>query len=141
MSLAKIKFVKEEIINSEVKESLMEYSKNKLKMDAYLEMGEIIEEEIIKMISNYYENLEKKIRGNNQARENIPSIEKIHQFYLIIKNGIPLSYDLSWGHYKELIKLQDLELIYYYHDRALKENLSVRGLHKLLKEEIFDDIK
>ena len=57
----------------------------------------------------------------------------MRQFYVIILKGATLSHQLTWSHYVEMLKIDNMEKLQYYIYIASKLNLSVRELRKRIK--------
>ena len=62
----------------------------------------------------------------------------MRQFYLLIQKGQTLSDQLTWSHYVELLKFNDVNKINYYIDVSLKNNLSVRELRNRINTDEYE---
>lgn len=54
----------------------------------------------------------------------------MRQFYLIFQKRDTLSYELSWSHYRLIIKIENDKARQFYIEEAIKSNWSVRQLEK-----------
>ena len=61
------------------------------------------------------------------------SLKNMRKFYLLEQKGPTLSAQLSWSHFKELLKYDDINIINYYINITTKQNLSVRQLREKIK--------
>ena len=57
----------------------------------------------------------------------------MRKFYILIQKGATLSHQLTWSHYVEIIKLNDVQEIKYYTYISETQNLSVRELRERIK--------
>ena len=59
------------------------------------------------------------------------------KFYLISQKVATVS-QLSWSHYVEILKLNDINIIVYYINISIKQNLSVRELRNKIKNNEYE---
>ena len=79
---------------------------------------------------------------------NISSLKRMRQFYLLYTKIIPssqiyiksatMSHQLTWSHYVELLKFDDINKINYYINQIETKNLSIRKLRKIIKEQEYE---
>ena len=60
----------------------------------------------------------------------------MRQFYVLSEKVATLSQQLSWGHYKEILKFDDINEINYYISITESYNLSVRELREKIKNKL-----
>ena len=147
--------IKEVLINNEINKRVKEYSKNKVELESYYNVGKMLYdagkhygEGIIK---EYSIRLTKELgKGYNAS-----SLKRMRQFYLLYKKIITpiqtfqksatVSHQLekwqtlaaksiTWSHYVELLKFDDTNTINYYINQVENRHLSVRELRKIIKE-------
>ena len=122
-----------------------DYSKNKSDLNAYYEVGRLIVEAHggearakygNKLIKEYSEKLTNELGKGYD----ISNLKRMRQFYLIILKGATLSHQLTWSHYVEMLKIDNMEKLQYYIYIASKLNLSVRELRKRIKLKEYERI-
>ncbi len=130
--------IKETLIKNEVYKKVKDYSKNKSDLKAYFEVGRLIVEAQggearakygNKLIKEYSERLTNELGKGYD----ISNLKRMRQFYVIILKGATLSHQLTWSHYVEMLKIDNMEKLQYYIYIASKLNLSVRELRKRIK--------
>lgn len=127
--------IKKQIINNEITKRVKDYSKNKSDLSTYYNIGKLLTEagkcygESI--IKKYSEKLTKEFGKSYSIRV----LYKMIKFYhFVASQKMPtLSAQLSWSHYDELLKLDDINQINYYIKIAKEFNLSVRELRQRVK--------
>ena len=136
------KAIKKELLNNEIYKKIKDYSKNKYELEKYYNVGKLLieaqgGEERAKygdgLIKEYSEKL-----TNELGKGNTPSaLKRMRQFYILIQKGATLSH-LSWSHYCELLKYNDIDIINYYINITLIHNLSVRELREKIKNKEYE---
>ncbi len=135
--------IKEQLINNEVYKKVKDYSKNRNELETYYNVGKlIIEAQGGETRAKYGDNLikefSKKLIKELDKKYNTTLLKNIRQFYLMLKKGPTLSDKLSWSHYVELLKLDDINEINYYIDISLKQKLAVRDLRFKIKNKEYE---
>ena len=134
--------IKKQIINNEITKRVKDYSKNKSDLSTYYNIGKLLTEagkcygESI--IKKYSEKLTQKLGKSYSIRV----LYKMIKFYhFVASQKMPtLSAQLSWSHYDELLKLDDINQINYYIKIAKEFNLSVRELRQRVKNKEYERI-
>lgn len=128
--------IKKQIINNEITKKVKDYSKNKSDLSTYYNIGKLLVdagkcygESIIKKYSN-------KLTQELGKNYSIRVLYKMIKFYNFVNSQkMPtLSAQLSWSHYDEILKLNDINQINYYIKIAKEFNLSVRELRQRVKK-------
>ena len=65
----------------------------------------------------------------------VRELRKIRQFYLEFKNCDALRHELSWSHYRMLLRVKDETARNWYMNEAANQTWSTRQLDRLLIEE------
>ena len=137
------KEIKNQFINNEITKRVKDYSKNKSDLDTYYNVGKLLVEAQggeerakygDKLIKEYSKRLTNEI-GKGYSTRNLKYIRK---FYLYIQKGQTLSAQLTWSHYVEFLKVDDINKINYYIDISIKNNLSVRELRNKIKSNEYE---
>ena len=132
--------IKNKIIDNEIYSKVKDYSKEKYKVITYYEVGKLLFE----AGNTYGESVLKKYSekltiqfGNNYSYRNLVSIRK---YYCIFKNEKmnALRSQLTWTHYRELIKIKDEDKIIYYINICRQYNLSSRKLIERIKSNEYE---
>ena len=129
--------IKNELINNEVYKKVKDYSKNRSDLNTYYKVGKLLNdagksygEGIIK---KYSDMLTKEL-GQGYGLSNLKNMRR---FYNIAKSQT-VSDLLSWSHYVELLKIDDINKINYYIRITEEQNLSVRKLRKHIKSSEYE---
>ena len=139
--------IKDLIIDTETTVKIKDYSKNKVMLENYYEIGKlIIEAQGGEEKAKYGNQLIKKF-SNRLALEigkkyDDRLLRKMRQFYLkfMDEKWASLKAKLEWSHYKELLPLKDINEIKYYMDITVKQNLTYRELHKRIKNNEYKNL-
>ena len=62
----------------------------------------------------------------------------MRNFYLFVEKGQTVSAQLSWSHYVELLKFDDINIINYYLDISVNQKLGVRELRYKIKNKEYE---
>ena len=139
------KEIKNELINNEITKRVKDYSKNRSDLTAYYNVGKLLSEAGKHygegVIKEYSEKLIKELGKKYSIRV----LYKMLKFYnFITDKKLPtVSAKLTWSHFDELLKLKNINSIYYYMLISDQQNLSVRQLRERIKNkeyERLDDI-
>ncbi len=132
--------IKKELIDNEVYKRIKDYSKNKYELERYYNVGKLlVEAQGGEARARYGDSLikeySKRLITEVGKKYNERTLRRIRQFYLLFKNEIwsTVSTKLTWSHYVELIKFDNVDLISYYINISINNNLSVRELRNKIK--------
>src|SRR5574344_650676 len=130
--------IKQELINNEIYKKVKDYSKNRSDLKTYYNVGKMLSEAgkcygegIIK---KYSDRLIKEV-GKGYGISNLKNMRK---FYLLLEKSQTLSDQLTWSHYVELLKFDEINIINYYIDECVQNNLSVRELRNRIKSNEYE---
>lgn len=137
------------ILKKEIQDAIDEYNENEIKLNTYLETGSLLNEAAgkygQKIIDQYSKRLEETY-SNDEAIKEFPNIKnnakelrKMYMFYRAIKNGMLLSYKITWGHYKILLNLDDLKEKNYYIKLCESKMLSIKSLKRLITKKNYQN--
>ena len=135
--------IKNELIDVEVYNTVKEYSKNRYTSEKYYNVGKMIieaqgGEERAKygdgLIKEYAVKLVKEV----DKKYDITTLKRIRQFYLMIQKGATMWHQLSWSHYRELLPINNINMINYYINICINQSLSVRDLKEKIKNKEYD---
>ena len=129
--------IKTEILNNEITKKIKDYSKNKSDLTTYYNVGKLLSEAGKHygegIIKEYSERLSKELN----KKYSVSTLRYMRQFY---ENGIHQSVpgELTWSHYIELLPLKNKDVMNYYIDITLKNNLSTRQLRERIKNKEYE---
>ena len=123
--------IKNELINNDVYKKVKDYSKNKNELNTYYNVGKLIieaqgGEKRAKYGNNLIKEYSEKLTNELGKGYTESALKRMRIFYLIIEKGATLSHQLTWSHYIEIIKFNNINQINYYFKITLMNNLSVR---------------
>ena len=130
--------IKNKSIDNEVYKRVKDYSKNRNEISTYYEVGRLLieaqgGENRAKygdgLIKEYSERLTKDLG----KKYSITSLKYMRMFYILYEKSPTLSDQLTWSHYKEILKFNDINEINYYISIIESYNLSVRELRERIK--------
>ena len=130
--------IKNILINNEITKRVKDYSKNKSDLDSYYNVGKLlIEAQGGESRAKYGDNLIKeyslKLTNELGKKYNETLLKNTRLFYLLIQKSPTVSDVLSWSHYVELLKFDDINEINYYIKIIEEQNLSIRELRNRIK--------
>ena len=137
--------IKTTLIKNEAYKKVKDYSKNKSDLNSYFEVGRLLVEAQggearakygNKLIKEYSDKLIREL-GKGYS---VTNLKNMRQLYLIFRKGQTLSDQLSWSHYVELLKQNNINEIKYYIYICESQNLSVRDLRERIKSKEYERI-
>lgn len=137
--------IKNLIEEKEVNDKVRYLESNKETIKTYYEIGRLLIEaqggvEKAKygdrLIKNWSEKLTKEY-GNNYSYRNLNYMRKFYTYFKKV-NTLCSQFNLSWSHYRYLLKFDNENERNYYINRCIQNNLSVRGLINEIKTKSFD---
>ena len=139
--------IKNELINNEINKRAKNYSINKSDLNTYYNVGKMLMDAGKHygdgIIKEYSHKLQNDLGKSYSAR----LLYKMLKYYNFISKGkLPtLSAKLSWSHYDEILRFDDIKKVIYYIKICEQQNLSVRQLRTRIKsneyERLPDDSK
>ena len=130
--------IKNELINNEVYKKVKDYSKNRNDLNTYYNVGKMLND----AGKHYGESIMKEysIKLTNELGKgySISNLKRMRQFYLVVVKGATMSHQLTYGHYVELLPLQDINKINYYIKICEMQNLSIRKLREKIKNNEYE---
>ena len=135
--------IKEHLINNEVYKRVKDYSKNRNELETYYNVGKLlIEAQGGETRAKYGDNLikefAKKLTVEVGKKYDYKTLFKMRKFYLMSQKVATLSRQLTWSHYVELLKFDDVNEINYYIDISINQRLGVRELRYKIKNKEYE---
>ena len=135
--------IKKELIDNEVYKRIKDYSKNRYELERYYNVGKLlVEAQGGEARAKYGDGLikeySKKLTIELHKKFSPTLLKNIRQFYLIIKKSPTVSDQLSWSHYVELLKFDNIFQFNYYVNISVRYNLSVRELRNKIRNREYE---
>ena len=135
--------IKNELVNNEIYKKVKDYSKNKNELTTYYNVGKLlIDAQGGEERAKYGDNLIKEysIRLTNELGKGYTTsaLKRMRLFYTLVDKGAPVAHQLTWSHYIELLKIDNFNIINYYVNISIKQNLSVRQLREKIKNNEYE---
>ena len=137
--------IRDELINNEVYKKVKDYSKNKSDLRTYYNVGKLLikaqgGEEKAKYGDNLIREYSKKLTKDLGSKYSYRNLFNMRKFYINFKDDIvnAVRSNLSWTHFRELLKLTNKEEIDYYINISMRQNLSYRQLHERIKNNEYE---
>ena len=112
-------------------------------VEAYWNIGKkIIEEQGGKDTAEYgqglLEELSKQMTKDFGKGFTVANLKNMRQFYLIFPNGYALRSELSWTHYRSLMRVENEKARNFYLEEAIKSNWSTRQLDRQINSFFYE---
>ena len=127
--------IKNELINNEINKKVKNYSINKSDLNTYYNVGKLLFEAGKHygegIIRKYSQRLKSELGKNYSVR----LLYRMLKYYNFISNKkLPtVSAKLSWSHYDEILRYDDINKVLYYINVSEQQNLSIRQLREKIK--------
>lgn len=132
--------LKEKALKVEIYDKAKDYAKDKNKVNAYFEMGELLSKAGREYGKNIINNYSEKLMIEVGKKYNYRTLYRMRKFYELLssRNLTTMWSKLSWSHYREILSLKDIDEIKYYLDECEIKNLTQRQLHELIKQKSYN---
>ena len=138
--------IKKELLNNEITKKAKDYSKNRSDLNTYYNVGRLIVEAQGGLTrAKYGKNLikeysDKLIIDLNDKKYSYRNLMNMRKFYLLFKNEKvnALRSQLSWSHYRELLKLKEFDEIIYYINVVIENKIGYRQLGEKIKSKEYE---
>ena len=132
--------IKQELLNNETYKKVKDYSKNRSDLETYYNVGKLLSEAGKHYGEGIIKEYSKRLTIELGTKYTSRTLFRIKQFYELFLNEkvSTLSTQLTWSHYCELLPIKDINIINYYIDITIKQNLSVRELRNKIKSKEYE---
>ena len=130
--------IKKKLIDNEVYKKVKDYSKNKSDLETYYNVGKLLNDAGKHYGEGIIKEYSKRLTNELGKGYSTRNLWLMLNFYLLSVKVQTLSAQLSWSHYVELLKLRDANVINYYINLTIKNNLSVRELREKLRNKEYE---
>lgn len=132
------KEIKEEFINNKVYRRVKDYSKNKSDLNTYYTVGELLYKAGKHYGEGIIENYSKRLTLELEKGYTTTNLKYMRKFYIFIEKSHAMRDQLTWTHYRELLRLTNKNEINYYVDITIRQNLFYRKLRDKIKDKEYE---
>ena len=132
--------IRGELINNEINRKVKNYSINKSHLNSYYNVGKILNE----AGKHYDEGIiivySQKLKYDLNKNYSVRLLYRMLKYYnFVSEEKLPtLSAKLSWSHYDEILRFDDINKIAFYIKISEQQNLSVRQLRERIKSNVYE---
>lgn len=132
--------IKNELINNEINKTVKNYSINRSNLNSYYNVGKILSEAGKNYGEGIIKEYSKKLKYDLNKNYSVRLLYKMMKYYNFVFEGkLPtLSAKLSWRHYDEILRFNDINKIAYYIKICEQQNLSIRQLRVKIKSNEYE---
>ena len=127
--------IKEKLLKSEIYDKARDYAKDRNKVKIYYETGELLSKAGKDYGKNIIKQYSEKLMIEVGKKYNERNLRYMRQFYEMIEETKwnTMRSKLSWSHYREVLKLKNINEIIFYLNEASNKNLTQRQLQEIIK--------
>ena len=130
--------IKTEIINNEITKRVKDYSKNRSDLNTYYNVGKLLSEAGKHYGEGIIKEYSKRLTDELGKGYTFTALTRMRKFYLLIEKLATVSQQLTYGHYVEMLSMDDLDKIKYYIMISEQQNLSIRELRQKVKNNEYE---
>lgn len=129
--------IKEQIINNEITKKVKDYSKNRSDLNTYYNVGKLLAEAGKHYGKSIIKEYSKKLTHDLKKAYSYRSLNYMLRFYEFQKMQ-SLTANLSWGHWIELLSINDTTEILYFVKQIDNFNITTRELRYKIKSKEYE---
>ena len=132
--------IKNELINNEINRKVKNYSINKSDLNSYYNVGKILNEAGKHYGEGIIKEYSQKLKYDLNRNYSVRLLYRMLKYYnFVSEEKLPtLSAKLSWSHYDEILRFDDINKIAFYIKISEQQNLSVRQLRERIKSNVYE---
>ena len=132
--------IKNELINNEINRKVKNYSINKSDLNSYYNVGKILNEAGKHYGEGIIKEYSQKLKCDLNKNYSVRLLYRMLKYYnFVSEEKLPtLSAKLSWSHYDEILRFDDINKIAFYIKISEQQNLSVRQLRERIKSNVYE---
>ena len=132
--------IKNELINNEINRTVKNYSINKNDLNSYYNVGKILSEAGKHYGEGIIKEYSQKLKYDLNKNYSVRLLYRMMKYYNFVSEGnLPtLSAKLSWSHYDEILRFDDINKIMFYIKISEQQNLSIRQLRERVKSNEYE---
>ena len=132
--------IKNELINNEINRNVKNYSINKSDLNSYYNVGKILNEAGKHYGEGIIKEYSQKLKYDLNKNYSVRLLYRMLKYYnFVSEEKLPtLSAKLSWSHYDEILRFDDINKVAFYIKISEQQNLSVRQLRERIKSNVYE---
>ena len=132
--------IKNELINNEINRKVKNYSINKSDLNSYYNVGKILNEAGKHYGEGIIKEYSQKLKYDLNKNYSVRLLYRMLKYYnFVSEEKLPtVSAKLSWSHYDEILRFDDINKIAFYIKISEQQNLSVRQLRERIKSNVYE---
>lgn len=132
--------IKIELINNEINRNVKKYSINRSDLNSYYNVGKILNEAGKHYGEGIIKEYSQKLKYDLNKNYSVRLLYRMLKYYnFVSEEKLPtLSAKLSWSHYDEILRFDDINKIAFYIKISEQQNLSVRQLRERIKSNVYE---
>lgn len=132
--------IKNELINNEINRAIKNYSINRSDLNSYYNVGKMLSEADKHYGEGITKEYSKKLKLDLNKNYSVRLLYRMLKYYnFVSKEKVPtVSAKLSWSHYDEILRFDDISKITYYIKISEEQNLSIRQLRNRIKSNEYE---
>ena len=132
--------IKNELINNEINRAIKNYSINRSDLNSYYNVGKMLSEADKHYGEGIIKEYSKKLKLDLNKNYSVRLLYRMLKYYnFVSKEKVPtVSAKLSWNHYDEILRFDDISKITYYIKISEEQNLSIRQLRNRIKSNEYE---
>ena len=132
--------IKNELINNEINRAIKNYSINRSDLNSYYTVGKMLSEADKHYGEGIIKEYSKKLKLDLNKNYSVRLLYRMLKYYnFVSKEKVPtVSAKLSWSHYDEILRFDDISKITYYIKISEEQNLSIRQLRNRIKSNEYE---
>lgn len=132
--------IKNELINNEINRTIKNYSINRSDLNSYYNVGKMLSEADKHYGEGIIKEYSKKLKLDLNKNYSVRLLYRMLKYYnFVSKEKVPtVSAKLSWSHYDEILRFDDISKITYYIKISEEQNLSIRQLRNRIKSNEYE---
>lgn len=132
--------IKNELINNDINRKVKNYSINRSDLNTYYNVGKMLSEAGKHYGEGIIKDYSRKLKNDLNKNYSVRLLYRMLKYYNFISEGkLPtLSAKLSWSHYDEILRFDDINKISYYIKISEQQNLSIRQLRAKIKSNEYE---
>ena len=132
--------IKNELISNEINRKVKNYSINKSDLNTYYNVGKLLLEAGKHYGEGIIKEYSQKLKYDLNKNYSVRLLYRMLKYYnFVSEEKLPtLSAKLSWSHYDEILRFDDINKIAFYIKISEQQNLSVRQLREKIKSNEYE---
>jgi len=99
---------------------------------------EYIQEETVEYGTGLIKELSQRMTKDFGKGFTVANLKNMRQFYIVFPNGYALRSELSWTHYRQLMRVENESARNFYLEEAIKSNWSTRQLDRQINSFFYE---